>query len=308
MTKLHVRNRHQAVNGRAYDFEILTKANPDLKQYVQDNGYGKASIDFANDQAVKQLNKALLLAYYDLFYWDIPDQFLCPPIPGRADYIHHLADLLALSNQGNIPTSKNVMGLDIGTGANLIYPILGSFEYKWRFVGSDIEPISISCAEQLVKANPRLRQQITLRLQPNADNIFQGVIKASDRFTFTICNPPFHSSAEKADKASLRKRQNLGKDTSQKLNFGGQSNELWCEGGETEFVCKMVRESSLFATQVLWFTSLVSNKDNLKIIQSALSKSKAKQVKIIDMGQGNKLSRFIAWSFLDNHQQEDWFS
>lgn len=313
-SRLHPRNRHQAINGVAYDFPLLCKVNPELSQYVGENQAGNPTIDFAISDAVKQLNKALLLHFYQLQFWDIPPQYLCPPIPGRADYIHYIADLLAQSFNGDVPTGKNIKGLDIGTGANLIYPIIGSYEYKWSFVGTDIDPISISCATQLCKVNPRLTKAIKLRNQDNGNNIFKGVINATDKFAFTMCNPPFHKSAEEALKGSQRKLDNLaatrkGKsESTDKLNFGGQANELWCDGGEVEFINKMVRESTGFSKQVLWFSSLVSKKDNLDIIQTELKKAKAKQVKVINMGQGNKVSRFIAWSFLTSEEQNDWFS
>ncbi len=38
------------------------------------------------------------------------------------------------------------------------------------------------------------------------------------------------------------------------LNFGGQQQELWCEGGEVAFIKKMIEESKGFAKQVMWFT------------------------------------------------------
>lgn len=308
MTKslLHPRNQHQVVEGKAYDLDKLTKVNPDLAKWLVTRPDGEPTVNFSEPDAVKQLNKALLLAHYDIVFWDIPANYLCPPVPGRADYIHHLADLIAKSNGGKVPKGKQVRGLDVGTGANLIYPIVGSYEYDWQFVGSDIEPVSLNCAEQLIKANPRLKKAIKLRKQGNSKNIFQGVIKADDKLTFTLCNPPFHASKKQAEQGTQRKNRNLGQSKG-KLNFGGQSNELWCPGGEAEFVCTMVRESSQFANQVLWFTSLISSKDNLSRIKRELKKINCKQVKIIEMGQGNKVSRFIAWSFFDESQQQGWF-
>ena len=93
---LHPRNRHQ---GR-YDFPQLIKSTPELGQFVILNPYGKESIDFADPAAVRVFNRALLKAFYGIAHWDIPADFLCPPVPGRADYVHFLADLLASHNQG----------------------------------------------------------------------------------------------------------------------------------------------------------------------------------------------------------------
>lgn len=81
---LHPRNLH----GQGYDFDALMDTTPELKPFVRPNPYGNLSIDFADPRAVKLLNLALLRLHYGLSYWDIPEGFLCPPIPGRVDYLH----------------------------------------------------------------------------------------------------------------------------------------------------------------------------------------------------------------------------
>lgn len=310
--KLHPRNRHNPIDGVGYDFTRLTAVNPELTPFVRQNPHGNPTIDFADDVAVKELNRALILAYYGLMVWDLPSQFLCPPIPGRADYLHYLADLISESTGRDDFKSKKIKALDIGTGANLIYPIIGNYEYHWQFVGSDIDSISMNWAKQLLQFNPKLKSAVKLRMQTNSSDILHGIIKQNDRFTFSMCNPPFHSSAEEAEKGTKRKLQNLNKgpkttraDT--KLNFGGRANELWCEGGEVSFVQNMVRESQHYASQVLWFTSLISKKQNLPTIYEELQQVKATQIKTIDMAQGSKVSRFVAWSFLSEDEHQNWF-
>ena len=114
--QLHPRSRHQVIDGVAYHFDELCKANPDLNPHVTTLDNQHKTINFSDPKAVKELNRALLLAYYKVDFWQLPDQFLCPPIPGRADYIHHLADLLAEDNQGQLPKGKRFKGIDIGTG------------------------------------------------------------------------------------------------------------------------------------------------------------------------------------------------
>ena len=129
-TTLHPRNPHRF----RYDFEQLFVSCPELKPFVARNEHGIETIDFSDPEAVKMLNKALLIANYEIQNWDIPKNYLCPPIPGRADYIHYLADLLANSNNEIIPEGETVVGLDIGIGANCIYPIIGNSTYGWSFV------------------------------------------------------------------------------------------------------------------------------------------------------------------------------
>lgn len=327
---LHPRNQH---TGR-YDFELLVAALPELNEHLIKNPVGEDTINFSDPLAVKLLNKALLAHHYGVKHWDIPAGYLCPPIPGRADYIHRVADILNSDGQGEPYNHASVKALDIGVGANCIYPIIGATEYKWRCTGTDVDSVSIKTANFIAESNPNLKGKIRARLQADSESIFKGVIKDNERYDVTICNPPFHSSLEEAEKGSQRKLDNLaanrakkagqsfkpeankkpvklGKSTKQDkptLNFGGQKAELWCPGGEAAFIMKMARESQLFATQVLWFTTLISKKDNVDMVRSELGKLRAKQVKVVEMSQGQKVSRFIAWTFMDDEQRQEWIA
>ena len=303
---LHSRNFH---NDR-YDFKALIKTNSDLQEFVKPNKYGDLSIDFANPQAVILQNKALLAHFYGIKNYTIPEGYLCPPIPGRADYVHHIADLLASCNNGVIPKGKAVKGLDVGIGANGIYAIIGSSVYDWNFVGSDIEIESIKSVENIVNSNEILKEKIECKLQTNPENIFTGIIKADEFYDFTLCNPPFHKSLKDAMDGNKRKVQNLTKQKTTKsaLNFGGKNNELWCKGGEVTFVSNMIKESFEFKNNVLWFSTLVSKKENLPLIYKKLEEIKVKEIKTIDMSQGQKITRIVAWSFFDTKEQKKWFT
>ncbi|OEF86176.1 23S rRNA (adenine(1618)-N(6))-methyltransferase RlmF [Vibrio splendidus] len=327
---LHPRNQH---TGR-YDFELLVAALPELKEHLVKNPVGEDTINFSDPLAVKLLNKALLAHHYGVKHWDIPAGYLCPPIPGRADYIHRVADILNSDGQGEPYNHASVKALDIGVGANCIYPIIGATEYKWRCTGTDVDSVSIKTANFIAESNPNLKGKIRARLQADSESIFKGVIKDNERYDVTICNPPFHSSLEEAEKGSQRKLDNLAANRAKKagqsfkpetnkkpvkldkstkqdkptLNFGGQKAELWCPGGEAAFIMKMARESQLFATQVLWFTTLISKKDNVDMVRSELGKLRAKQVKVVEMSQGQKVSRFIAWTFMDDEQRQEWIA
>ncbi|SEH44985.1 23S rRNA (adenine(1618)-N(6))-methyltransferase RlmF [Chryseobacterium culicis] len=294
-SSLHTRNLHR----NPYDFDQLISCVPELKHYVFVNAYQTVTINFSIPKAVKLLNKALLLHFYTIKGWDIPDTNLCPPIPGRADYIHYIADLLA-EDFGEIPDGNSVKGLDIGTGANLIYPLLGSRSYGWTMLGTDVNSDSLKNAQHILDQNEDLSSVIRLKNQPDADHIFTNIINPGDRFTFTMCNPPFHDSEEAAMKGNIRKTKNLTKSKKARpiLNFSGQQSELWCEGGELAFITKMINESTLFSSQVLWFTCLVSKKDNLNKLTNLVKKVKAADVKTIDMAQGQKTSRILAWTFI----------
>lgn len=304
---LHPRNQHR----QRYDFAALIKTSASLAKFVKPNAYGDAAIDFANQQAVIALNQALLAHHYGVNDWHIPVNYLCPPIPGRADYIHYLADLLSESASKVMPKTSVIRVLDIGTGANLVYPLLGHQSYQWQFVASDIDALALQNAQQILHANPHLASAITLRRQTSSTAYFTGVIQPNEWFDLTMCNPPFHASVAEAETGSRRKLKALAGNASQGninqaqykpsltslLNFGGQNYELICDGGEQAFVLGMINESKTFATQVRWFSSLISKASTLPAVYSALKVAGACQVKTIAMAQGQKKSRFVAWSF-----------
>jgi 23S rRNA (adenine1618-N6)-methyltransferase len=303
-TRLHPRNRHR----ERYDFEKLICACPELSPFVRPNLYGDESIDFFDPEAVKTLNKALLKLYYDIEYWDIPKNYLCPPIPGRADYIHLIADMLADSDDGKIPAGPAIRCLDVGVGANCVYPIIGNKEYGWSFVGTDIDPLAIESAGRIIELNSALKGKVELRLQSNPKDIFNGIMQKGERFDVSVCNPPFHASLAEARAGTIRKLSNLTqkKVTRPTLNFGGQSNELWSEGGEERFVGNMVAQSRIFASSCFCFSTLISKESNLMGIYQALRKAEAFDVKTLAMGQGQKTGRIVAWTFLDREQQKQW--
>lgn len=296
---LHPKNLHN----QGYDFPALVKSHPALAPHVKPNAHGELSIDFADPLAVKTLNAALLNQYYDIVDWDIPEGALCPPIPGRADYIHYMADLFELGLGREQP---NIKLLDIGTGANGIYPLLACQIYGWQCVGSDINTQSLENVATIITHNPTLKDRFTLRTQHDKNHIFEGIIQAGEFFDLSVCNPPFHASLDEALKGSQLKRNNLArsrgeqkaKTQSPTLNFGGLGAELWCKGGEQLFLKKLIRESQAYSTQCRWFSCLVSKSDNVKPVKKLIGKLGAVDTREIEMKQGHKITRILAWTFI----------
>ncbi len=291
----HPNNIHQS----GYNFSELCKQYPPLEELTFINNYGTTTLDFSNPKAVKKLNRALLFTYYNIRYWDFPDVHLCPPIPSRVEYMHHIADLLK-----NVNIASSYPVLDIGTGASCIYPLLGNAAYQWNFIGTDIDTSSLKHATKIVKKN-NLDEVIQFRHQSNIRHVFKGILAPTDRFAATVCNPPFYSSAQEAQEANLRKQQGLG-NNSRTRNFSGKNNELWYKGGEKAFIHTFLYESSLFKNQCYWYSTLVSKKENLKGIYNSLKKLGATTVKTIPMHQGNKITRIVAWSFISADVQKEW--
>lgn len=279
---LHPKNKFN--NG--YNFDELIKINPKLDAHVAKNQFDVITIDFSNPEAVKELNKALLFSYDKITVWDFPKENLCPPIPGRLDYIHYLSDLIS--------TKEDVKILDIGTGATCIYPLLGIAAYNWSFVASDIDFASLDTAQDIIDDN-NLGSKIELRKQADENNILKGILKEEDSFAAVMCNPPFFKSAEEAQGANKRKNRNLGNNTVR--NFSGNNNELWYVGGEKAFLHNYLYESSLYKEKSKWFTSLVSKKENIESLKKSSAKLGAIEFKVIPMSQGNKVTRIACWRF-----------
>ncbi|WP_417542696.1 23S rRNA (adenine(1618)-N(6))-methyltransferase RlmF [Methylophaga thalassica] len=289
--RFHPRNIHN----QSYDFPALIKTLPSLADFVSKNVFGNLAIDYSHAEAVKQLNTALLAHHYEITGWAIPEGALCPPIPGRVDYIHYIADLLEVSTDSS---AKPIRMLDIGIGANGIYSLLASQCYGWECVGSDINQASLNNVALILEKNNTLKQRVSLRHQQNSHQIFKDIIKPDEHFNVTVCNPPFHASAEEASKSHQQKQHNLNqKKTTSSLNFGGSADELWCNGGEKLFLKKMIRESQHYSAQCDWFTSLISKNENVAPSMKLMRKLGATAVKEIRMLQGKKVTRVIAWTF-----------
>ncbi|WP_299013867.1 23S rRNA (adenine(1618)-N(6))-methyltransferase RlmF [uncultured Polaribacter sp.] len=279
---LHPKNKFN----KGYNFEELVATNSNLKSFIIENKHGNQTIDFSDPKAVKELNKALLFSYDKISIWDFPDENLCPPIPGRLDYMHHLADLIQEKEKATV--------LDIGTGATAIYPLLGIVEYNWNFVATDIDLDALDTAQDIIDDN-NFTDKVTLRQQFDEQNILKGIIEEADAFDVVMCNPPFYKSAEEAQGANRRKTRNLGNNAVR--NFSGNNNELWYVGGEKAFLHNYLYESSLFKEKSTWFTSLVSKKENVESLQKSATKLGAKEFKVIPMQQGNKVTRIACWQF-----------
>ena len=303
-TRLHPRNK----NRDRYDLSALTEINSELKQHIRPNKYGGKSINFSNPVAVRELNKSLLNHYYGIKNWEFPDDNLCPPIPGRADYIHHVADLLADNNLSNIPKGYKVTCLDIGMGASCIYPLIGAVEYGLKFIASDIDEKSIKSAKKIINSNSLIKDNIECRLQKNKNLIFKNIINEDEKIDLIMCNPPFHSSKEEAQKSTLRKLRNLSDKKLKKthVNFAGVSNEIIFKGGEIKFLENIINESKKYSKNCYWFSTLVSKQTNLKRTYKLIDKTGAYFIKTIPMGTGNKTTRIVAWTFLSKDDQAKW--
>jgi 23S rRNA (adenine1618-N6)-methyltransferase len=272
-----------------YNFNQLVRAYPRLESFIVPGKWGRKSIQFANPEAVEALNKALLKWQFDL-NWQLKEGNLCPAVPGRFDYLLYVRELI------DYPEERRVQMLDIGTGASLIYPLLATAAFNWQCTASEVDKESLSYAKGLIRLNPCMRTT-SLRRQPYKSHVLKHVIEKGDFFDAVVCNPPFYKTQSDTERQNVRKNRNLHDREQLSQNFGGNASELWYKGGEEAFIKTMIAESAEFASQVGWFTTLVSDVELVKTIKRFIRKAGATEVKVTDMDHGNKQTRFIAWRF-----------
>jgi len=300
--KLHPRNIH---NG-PYDIVDLVEKNPNLMKHVVINNKGDHTVKFSDPKAVRALNKALVRTSYNIKAWEFPIENLTPAVPGREDYIHHVADLLARYHDGNIPKGSKLNVIDVGTGASLIYPLIGNFHYNWSFKAVDVDMKTLEYAQKILDVNTFLKDSISLKFQKDSTHFFKGVIEEHEFYDLTICNPPFFKNEQEAIKQHKRKEKRMtGKPEATGNTIVGTSKELIYPGGELAFLKAMLKESKEYEKNVYWFTSLVSKKENLKEIYSQLRILEATKVETIPMTQGNRSSRIVAWTFTSKAKRKE---
>ena len=280
-----------------YDLKRLTKHYHALEKFIVLNPSGEETIDFSSSEAVFALNKSMLLADFKLGDYELPSGYLIPPVPGRLDYLLHVRDFL--TEKFNVSENSQLNGLDMGSGANGIYCILGAQHFNWKMVGSETDAKAVEIANANIQKTKGLNDKIEIRHQQDKGSLFKNTIQANEQFDFVVCNPPFHSSKEEALKGSLRKVKNLGGYAAKEkflLNFEGQANELWCNGGEVLFIKRLIKESVGFKNQVKVFSTLVAKSESVAAIKKQLSKVKA-NFEVIPMALGNKKGRYLMWWF-----------
>ena len=303
--KLHPRNK----NNKVYDLKALAREHPPLASYIIIGKHGLPTIKFSNPKAVLELNKALLISHYNISGWSVPEGYLCPPIPGRADYMHHIADILSTANNNKVPKGSHINAFDLGVGANCVYPLIGQTEYNWSFVATDFDKVALKNAKTILKKNPHVEPSISLRQQPNREHFFKSVVKENEYFDVMVCNPPFYSNTEEANQASRRKITKLSKGKitgNSKRNFAGQKHELCYQGGESTFISKLIKESKIYAKQFYIFSTLVSQSKHLPKLLQQLESADVALKTVTPMAQGQKSSRILSWSFLNEKQRGIW--
>ncbi|KAH8891790.1 hypothetical protein GQ53DRAFT_137430 [Thozetella sp. PMI_491] len=266
------------------DFRELGRLDPAFRARLNENG----QLDFTDPAAVMQLTKTLLEQDFGLVV-DLPDDRLCPPVPNRHNYILWLKDLLDTSSHGDL--HHRICGLDIGTGASCIYPLLGTAQRPWHFLATDIDERSLRYAQGNVTRNG-LDDRIRLLKRSVSDVMIPLDEAGVDSLDFVMTNPPFYESVKEMDASAKAK----AKPPSSACT--GTSFEMICQGGELAFVRRILEESKRLRTRVQWYTSMFGKLDSLKTFVADLQACGVDNWAVTEFVQGNRTKRWaVAWSY-----------
>ena len=115
--------------------------------------------------------------------------------------------------------NTKLRGLDIGTGANGIYCILGLQHFNWTMVGTECDAKSVEIAKANMQHTKSLKNKNEIRHQDTKSFLFKNMIHSNEHFDFSVCNPPFHTSKDDAFRGSQRKLNNLGREFDKKKSL-----------------------------------------------------------------------------------------
>ncbi|PRP85949.1 methyltransferase-like protein 16 [Planoprotostelium fungivorum] len=281
--KLHARN---ALRDRP-DFKELGTKYPEFGKFLSEKASGKLQLDWTNGEAVREYNITLLKHYYNITL-TLPSDQLCPPVANRANYIHWIEDLIQID-----PASRagrgSVRGIDIGTGASCIYPLLGCKinHPNWSFLAVDNDAQSLYIAEQNLNLNRQWlsdqNQSSLIQLRHVTDGTTLDYL-GQETYDFLMTNPPFFSDLEETQ-------------LNERVDATAKATEVVTQGGEVEFVGKIVENSMRTKGQVTWYTAMIGRKIDLTVLERKLRQCGVPHVKTSELSQGKTTRWAIAWSF-----------
>jgi 23S rRNA (adenine1618-N6)-methyltransferase len=216
-------------------------------------------------------------------------------VPNRHNYILWLKDLLdssSLSYSEQYEPERRVTGLDIGTGASLIYPLLGCTQRSWHFIATDVDAESLASARVNARIN-HLESRIRIVGRAISDPLIPLDELDISSIDFAMVNPPFYTSdTELLELAAQKSRPPSSACT-------GAPVEMVCEGGEVGFVQRMINESLGLKERVQWYTAMLGKQSSLEVLVDTLKKNKINNFAATAFVQGNKTRRWaLGWSFV----------
>ncbi|CAF0871415.1 unnamed protein product [Adineta steineri] len=276
---MHVRNRYRT---NPPNFKQLADKYPTLKSFLIEKNNGDVTFDFRDSNSVRALTIAVAKEDFNLDL-ELSLDRLIPRIPQKLNYLHWIEDLIECKN--------DAIGIDIGSGCSCIHALLAlRLNPQWTMYVSEIDPFNYRMAIKNVEQN-QLQDQIHV-IQTDISALFDGVIDRTKHYDFLMCNPPFFTDT--LESQGLTHTRKSTRPSANSINTAANIESIYDQGGEVEFVKRMIDESRTYTTNVRIFTSQLGKKSSLDQIQIYL-----KDINHIDTEfcQGNTMRWAIAWTF-----------
>lgn len=272
------------------DFKKLACDYQELKQFVTVNSKNKLKFDFKNPDALRALTCALLHRYFQKRI-NIPTDRMIPAVPQRLNYICWIEDLVKLVEIQS--PDVNVLGIDIGTGASCIFPILSCHRNPtWSFIGVEADTKSYAVALENVQKN-FMDDRISMIKITTEDTLNDILCLSHQPITFIMCNPPFFEEEYGVTlEINSGQRPKSSSNTSNKI-------ESVVSGGEIAFVGHMLEQSRHLKEEVTIYTSMLGKKQSLTHFKQTLSSLNEDNLSWTwaELCQGKTIRYAIAWSF-----------
>lgn len=286
---MHARNRYK---DKPPDFAYLASKYPDFKQHIQINLNGRVSLNFKDPEAVRALTCTLLREDFGLSI-DIPLERLIPTVPLRLNYIHWVEDLIGHQDSDKTTVRR---GIDIGTGASCIYPLLGATLNGWYFLATEVDDMCFNYAKKNVEQN-NLSDLIKVVKVPQKTLLMDALKEESEIvYDFCMCNPPFFANQLEAKGVNSR---NSRRPPPSSVNTGGIT-EIMAEGGELEFVKRIIHDSLQLKKRLRWYSCMLGKKCSLAPLKEELRIQGVPKVTFTEFCQGRTMRWALAWSFYDD--------
>ncbi|XP_066455727.1 RNA N6-adenosine-methyltransferase METTL16 [Eleutherodactylus coqui] len=286
---MHPRNRYK---DKPPDFAYLASKYPEFKQHVNVGLSGRLGLNFKDPGAVRELTCTLLKEDFGLTI-DIPLERLIPTVPLRLNYIHWVEDLINFHDSDKTTIRR---GIDIGTGASCIYPLLGATLNGWYFLATEVDDICYNYAKKNVEQN-HLADLIKVVKVPQKTLLMDALKEESGIiYDFCMCNPPFFANQLEAQGVNSR---NPRRPPPSSVNTGGIT-EIMAEGGELEFVKRIIHDSLQLKKRLRWYSCMLGKKCSLAPLKEELRIQGVPKVAHTEFYQGRTMRWALAWSFYDD--------
>ncbi|XP_013083167.2 RNA N6-adenosine-methyltransferase mettl16-like [Biomphalaria glabrata] len=280
---MHQRNRYK---NKKPSFLDLALKYPEFRAHTTQDESGKVFLDFKNAEALRALTTCLLKEDFGLSM-ELPSDRLVPTLPLRLNYIHWLEDIVG--------KEENKWGIDIGTGASCIYPVLAASMNKWHFLATEADDENFVYANKNVSAN-NLQDYINV-LQVTSEDILVAPLQSftqTNKFDFCMCNPPFfadHLEAQAITNTRSAQRPEAGSVST------ASPQECIAQGGEVGFIRHMIEESTVLRDKIRVYTSMVGKKSSLQHLKEDLKHHKVAKYSTTEFCQGKTMRWGIAWTY-----------